>query len=387
MLLLQLMRGVNSKNIPLKILFVSNSCWSIYNFRLDVIEHFIKLGYEVHIAASRDDFSIKLINIGCKLHDIQFNNRRLNPFADLKLFFLLKKIYKKINPVIIFHYVIKPNIYGSIAASQLKIPSVSIITGLGYAFAANNWLARVVTALYRYALKKVKFVWLLNEEDRIQFIHKKIVDSSKTFVLQSEGINTEKFKPSTEKKKNQNFVFLMATRMLWSKGVGLFAESSEILLKKGYRFECRVIGFFEPNHPDSIALKQLEEWKTKNVFSFLGFTENVIPFFTAADCFILPSFYQEGVPRSLLEACAMQVPAITTNNSGCKEVIKDNENGFICKTNNVEELSAKMEKMLLMSSEDLKIMGIKGRELVCKNFDVNLIIQQYEKVIQAVQIK
>ena len=309
MLLLQEMNDADIKR-SLKILFVSNSCWSIYNFRLDVIEYFISIGHEVHVAASRDDFAIKLLNTGCKVHNIQFNNRRLNPLNDISLLFKLKHLYKHIKPDLIFHYVIKPNIYGSIAASQLKIPSVAVITGLGYAFATHNWLSTLVIKLYRYALKKVMCVWMLNEEDRRTFIQKKIINIDKTYVLHSEGINTEKFKSISVKHNDKPFTFLMATRMLWSKGVGLFAEASKILKQKNYVFKCNVIGFFEPNHPDSISLDQLEEWKNQKIFSYLGFSENVIPFYESADCFVLPTYYHEGVPRSLLEACAMQVPAL-----------------------------------------------------------------------------
>jgi glycosyltransferase involved in cell wall biosynthesis len=371
-------------NQSLKILFVSNSCWSIYNFRLDVIEYFISIGYEVHIAASRDDFAIKLLNAGCKVHNIQFNNRRLNPLKDIALLFKLKHLYQQIKPGLIFHYVIKPNIYGSIAASQLKIPSVAVITGLGYAFATHNWLSSLVVKLYRYALKKVMLVWMLNDEDRQIFMQNKIVSLNKTDVLQSEGINTEKFKLSSVRTSGKPFVFLMATRMLWSKGVGLFAEASKILKQKGYTFECKVIGFFEPNHPDSISLDQLEEWKSKKIFSYLGFSEDVIPFYTIADCFVLPTYYNEGVPRSLLEACAMQVPAITTNSNGCKEVIKDDINGFICNKNDAEDLAFKMEKMLCLSSLQLQEMGCRGREIVLHKFDVKFTIEKYSRAVKTV---
>ena len=374
------MYDVVKSSRSLKILFVSNSCWSIYNFRLDVIEHFISTGYEVHIAASRDDFAIKLLNAGCKVHNIQFNNRRLNPLNDITLLFKLKHLYRRVKPDLIFHYVIKPNIYGSIAASQLKIPSVAVITGLGYAFATHNWLSALVIKLYRYALKKVMIVWMLNEEDRQLFIQKKIVSIDKTNVLQSEGINIEKFQLSSAIKNNNPFVFLMATRMLWSKGVGVFAEASEILKNKGCRFECKVIGFFEPNHPDSISLDQLEQWKNKKIFSYLGFSEDVIPFFAMADCFVLPTYYNEGVPRSLLEACAMQVPVITTDNGGCTEVIKDNINGFICYKNDATDLAIKMEKMLSLSTEELTEMGYKGRQIVSDRFDVKFIISRYKQI-------
>ncbi len=374
---------MNDTNMhPQKILLVSNSCWSMYNFRIEVIEHFLKLGYEVHIAASRDDFAIKLLNTGCKVHNIRFNNRRLNPLADINLFFQLKHLYKQIRPALIFHYVIKPNIYGSIAASQLNIPSIAVVTGLGYSFASNNWLSSLVIKLYRFALKHVRYVVMLNEEDKRLFIDKRILTENKIKLLQSEGINLERFKPAAQTEPNSNFIFLMATRMLWSKGVGIFAEAAELLKNKGLSFECKVIGFFEPNHPDSIPIEQLENWRNKNIFSYLGFTENVVPFFNQANCFVLPTYYHEGVPRSLLEACAMQVPVITSNNIGCKEVVKDGYNGFICEINNAAALSEKMELMLQMKNNQLTEMGINGRKLVFERFNINLITAEYNKFLQ-----
>jgi glycosyltransferase involved in cell wall biosynthesis len=370
-----------------KLLFVSNSCWSIYNFRLEVIEYLIKAGYEIHIAATRDDFAILLVNIGCKLHDIKFNNRRLNPVEDIQLFYALKALYKKIRPALIFHYVIKPNVYGSLAASQLKIPSVAVITGLGYAFARHNWLSSFVIKLYKFALRNTYSVWMLNQNDKELFQKKNIADLKKIMVLHGEGINTQKFKPALKKKTDHVFTFLMATRMLWSKGVGLFAEASEILHRKGLIFECQVIGFFEPDHPDSISLEQFEEWKNKKIFNCFGFSENVIPFFENADCFVLPSYYQEGIPRSLLEAGAMQIPAITSDNEGCTAVIKDGINGFICEKNSAEDLAIKMEKMLHTKPDTLQKMGQSGRELILQEFDVKFVIEKYVNLINQLNLK
>jgi glycosyltransferase involved in cell wall biosynthesis len=369
-----------------KLLFVSNSCWSLYNFRRDIIEYFSKAGYEIHVAASKDDFAMLLVNIGCKVHDIQFNNRRLNPIEDLQLFYTLKSIYKNVRPDLIFHYVVKPNIYGSIAASQLKIPSVAVITGLGYAFAKKNWLSRLITILYKISLRHVYKVWMLNAADKDIFLRNNIVDSNKITVLQSEGINTEKFRPALKKATNEIFIFLMATRMLWSKGVGFFAEASEMLQQKGLIFECRLIGFFEPGHPDSIPVDQLEVWKNKKIFTVLGFSENVIPYFENADCFVLPSYYQEGVPRSLLEAGAMQVPSITTNNEGCKEVIRDGLNGFICEMKDAKDLADKMEKMIRMDNNVLKKMGCQARELVVQKFDVKFVLEKYISLLSELKL-
>jgi len=197
----------------------------------------------------------------------------------------------------------------------------------------------------------------------------------------------DKLQKNIFKNKNETFVFLMATRMLWSKGIGLFAEASKILKCRNYNCECKVIGFFEPNHPDSISLEQLEEWKNKNIFSYLGFSDDVKPFFIEADCFVLPTYYQEGVPRSLLEACAMQVPVITTDNAGCREIIKNKVNGLICEMNNAEDLAEKMEEMIHMNPIDLKAMGMRSRDLVRQRFDVKFTIDQYVEMINKVLIK
>ncbi len=380
------MRHTLKPNQNLKIFFVCLNYWDLYNFRLDVLKHFINLGYEVHTVALKDEFAEKISGIGCKVHFIKFNNRGLNPFADIKLLISLKKLYKQTKPDLIFHYTIKLNIYGSLASSQLKILSVAVITGLGYAFSSHNWLSVLAIKLYRYALKNVQHVWILNEADKNILVQKKIVAPEKINLLHSEGINGERFKRTAEKIKTDDFIFLMATRILWSKGVGVFAEASKILQHKGYKFKCLVIGLIEQNHPDTIPLKKLTEWQNQNLISYAGFFEDVVPFLASADCFVLPSYYNEGVPRSLLEACAMQLPVITTNNNGCKEVVVDNFNGFICEKKNAEDLALKMERILLSSTERLKEIGKNGKKLVEEKFNVKQILKQYEDLIKSFKL-
>ena len=223
----------------------------------------------------------------------------------------------------------------------------------------RGWLKK----LYRYALKKVNDVFVLNEEDRALFIKNHIVPADKIKLLQSEGININRFKPSKKKHMENPFTFLMATRLIWSKGVGIFAGASEILKKKGYRFECNVAGFFEADHPDTISKNSFVEWQQKHLLQYVGFHDNMIPLFEKAQCFVLPTYYHEGVPRSLLEACAMEVPCITTDNSGCKEVIKDGYNGLICSSNNANDLALKMEQVLTMNEDALVEIGRKRQKI------------------------
>jgi len=373
---------------PLKkpaVAFVSNSCWSIYNFRLEVIRHFIASGYEIHIIAGPDDFAVKLMDAGCKVHSAEFNNRDKNPFANIRLYWRLRRLYASIEPNLIFHYVIKPNIYGSLAAVSLGIPSVAVVTGLGYAFSEENWLFRLVCRLYRFALKKVNEVWFLNAEDAAFFEERKIVPQHKVHILHSEGIDTDRFKPADmipdADAAGKPFVFLMLTRMLWSKGVGVFADAASILKERGFNFECRVMGFFEPHHPDTISLDDFQRWKDNNTFTYEGFAQDVLPHLQETDCFVLPSFYKEGVPRSLLEACAVQVPVITTDQTGCREVVVHGVNGLLCEANNATDLAAKMEQMMRLDGDERKKMGVAGRAIAADKFDIHLVIAAYKKAV------
>src|SRR5215467_1302466 len=162
-----------------KVALVSNSAWSVYNFRLDVIRY-LKSRYRVLVIAPDDEYSKLLEQEGCIYFNIDFNNRSENPLKDFGLYQKLKQIYLEQQPDFIFHYVIKPNIYGSLAAAACSIDSVAVITGLGYSFAKRNWLYRIVQLLYRRALRKTKEVWFLNNDDAAAFISKKIVDIKKT---------------------------------------------------------------------------------------------------------------------------------------------------------------------------------------------------------------
>ncbi|MBS1917122.1 MAG: glycosyltransferase family 4 protein [Bacteroidetes bacterium] len=361
------------------IAFVSNSAWSLYNFRMDVIRCLLRARYRILVIAPNDEYSKLLINEGCYYVPLDFNNRSENPLQDYKLFRQLKKIYKEHKPDFIFHYVIKPNIYGSLAAASLSIKSIAVITGLGYSFAKNNWLYRIVRLLYKRALKKTEFVWFLNNEDAKMFINEKIVPIEKMKVLPGEGVNTEYFSLNAcnAGRKDAGFTFLMSTRLLKSKGISIYADAARILKRKGYNANFQLIGFFEKHHPDSVTENELKKWESEGLIKYSGFAKDVRPFLVQADCFVFPSSYNEGVPKCLMEAASMELPVITSFNRGCKEVVLNNSNGFICNINDPFDLADKMERMINLSIEERSKMGKNGRALVMKKFNVTKIIEEY----------
>ena len=372
----------------LRIGFVSNSAWSVYNFRLDVIRHLLQQGHEIIVMAADDEYSQLLRDCGCRFISINFNNRTENPFSDYFFFRQLKKIYKEYKPDILFHYVIKPNIYGSLAAASCNIPSVAVITGLGYAFAKHNFLYWIIKRLYKISLRKSKEVWFLNNNDAKVFLKAKVVNIEKIKILPGEGINTDFFSKdfNGQKTENRRFRFLMSTRLLKSKGVGIYADAARILKKKYDNIDFELIGFFEKHHPDSVSPEDLKKWEKQGLIHYGGFAKDVRPFLLNTDCFVFPSFYNEGVPRCLMEAASMELPVITSLNTGCKEVVINNTTGYFCNMNDPFDLADKMEKIISLFVEERATMGRNGRSLVTDKFNIQKVINEYEQTLQKIDI-
>ena len=366
----------------LKIGIVSNSAWSVYNFRSDVIKHLVQnLSVEVLVFAPDDEFSVNLKDIGCVFIPVNFNNRTENPFSDFGLFLSFNRLYKLHKPDILFHYVIKPNIYGTLAARFQNIPSIAVVTGLGYSFARKNWLNFLIKQLYKFALKRAKEVWFLNNEDATYFIKNRIVKIQKVKVISGEGVNTSYFVKEANH-TNERFTFMMSTRLLKSKGVGVYADAAMILKKKNYNFECGLIGFFESHHPDSITKEEISVWEKQGLIKYIGFLKDVRPVLDKADCFVFPSYYSEGIPRCLMEAASMELPIVTCNNRGCKEVVIDKKSGLLCNINDPFDLAEKMEEMMLLSKQQRDKMGEEGRKLVDKKFNIQNIIKEYDSSLK-----
>ena len=370
-----------------KIALVANSAWSVYNFRMDLIRHLL-VRFQVLIIAPTDDFAQELVKAGCTYLDIRFNNRSENPLQDYALYKSLKRIYKAEKPDIIFHYVIKPNIYGSMAAARIGIRSVAVITGLGYTFDRHGWLNRLVSLLYRKSLKKASEVWFLNQEDAATFVERNLVNEEKIKILPGEGINTTFFFPQSNKPvaRSKAFQFLMSTRLLRSKGVGVYVEAARILKNKYRDIRFELIGFFEKHHPDSISESELRHWQKKDIIHYSGFARDVRPFLRQADCFVFPSFYHEGIPRCLLEAAAMEIPIITSLNTGCKEVVQEGVNGFLVQPNHVAGLVTRMEEMMALPSLRRMELGKNGRALVTAKFGMERILAEYDQTLESLTL-
>lgn len=366
-----------------KIVFVANSSWSIIKFRLGIIKTLVEQNYQVYVIAPSDEYSGEIISLGCEYIDIKIDNKGSSPIKDIKTTYNLYKTYKRIQPNLIFHYTIKPIIYGSFAAKIGKVKSIAVITGLGYTFINNNLTTKIAKFLYKFSLKFATKVWFINYDDKELFITQKLVQNSKVDILPSEGINTNIFTPIHKEKIDDTFRFLLIARMLWDKGVGEYIAAAETIYKNYQNVEFGLLGFLDVANPQAISKEQMDIWIRNKYIKFYGSSSDVREFIKNADCIVLPS-YREGISMTLMESASMEKPLIATNVPGCKDIVDDKENGFLCEVKNPQDLVDKMEKMLNLSQKDREKMGKKGREKMIREFDESIVINKYLQTIKEI---
>lgn len=364
----------------MKIVFSSNISWSIYNFRTPLLKALQNDGHDIYTVANRDEYAEKLVKEGFHFEAIDLNNNSKNPIEDLKTIFSYYKIYKKIKPDVICQNAIKPNIYGTIAAGFLGIPTVNNISGLGTLFIKESFSTLIAKFLYKFSQKRANIIFFQNNDDLSLFTNNGLVDSQKCMVIPGSGVNTDKFKMTSRSLDNKIFSFLFVGRLINDKGIREYIEAISILKSKKYVIKAKILGPLYQSNSTAITIDELDKWIKSGVIEYLGETNDVYEEMIKIDCLVLPS-YREGLSKVLIEASSVGVPIVTTNVPGCKDVVLDNETGFLCEVKNATDLALKMEKMLNLKKEHLIEMGIKARERAITVFDEKIIINHYKEAI------
>jgi glycosyltransferase involved in cell wall biosynthesis len=361
-----------------RIVFVANTSWSIYKFRLFVIGKLVEKGFKVYVLAPRDPYTERFENMpGLAYIPLDhFNARSISPIGDLRLYKELLHHYRTLRPNLIFHYTIKANIFGSLAAAAAGIPAISVITGLGFAFSGKGWLQFIARILYRSALKKTKEIWFLNPDDRQVFITRRLVPAEKTFLLPGEGVDTTAFFPAPYQTEKKEVTFLLIARVIIHKGIREFAEAARQLQRKGLTAKCQLLGVFDEQNPVAIPRHEVTEWERENILTYLGQTDDVPPIIDQADCIVLPS-YREGLPLSLLEGASMAKALIAADTPGCRAVIDDGINGYLCRAKDGADLARKMSDYYHLPAAAKRQMGLAGREKVLRDFTRERILGIY----------
>ena len=380
----------------MKIVISINTAWNVVNFRSNLIRAMIFSGHEVFALCPSDEHVPALRALGCAFIPLPVDNQGLNPFNDIALFFRYIKVFLMLSPDVYLGYTIKPNVYGSLAAKFLGIPYINNVAGLGTAFINESWVTKLVQFLYRFSLTSSSCVFFQNSDDRDLFIQRRIVSSNYSVgspllqLLPGSGVDLKYFQPrfksaplTRQSSKEQNFMFLFIGRVLRDKGVVEFVDAARIVRSTNPRVRFCILGFIEAKNRTVIKRKEVDAWVLEGVIDVLGEANDVRESIAQSDCVVLPS-YREGTPRSLLEAAAMAKPVIATDVAGCREVVDDEINGFLCEPYSPVDLADKMNKMIDLSPDKRELMGILGRLKIERELDEQIVIEKYLEVIDRI---
>ncbi len=358
-----------------KIIISVNTAWNLFNFRAGLIKALAAAGYEVVVVAPADEYVPRLESLGCRFVPLPMDNKGTHPGRDLLLIWRFFLLLRDERPDVYLGYTVKPNVYGSLAAHALGIPVINNIAGLGAVFIRDGWLTRLVQSLYRLALARSSKVFFQNDEDRALFVSGGLVNAAVTERLPGSGISLDQFTPVPLLNKTP-IRFLLIARMLWDKGVGEFVEAARLLKQAGVQAEFCLLGFLDVQNPAAISRAQMEAWTSEGLVRYLGVSDNVREEIALGDCVVLPS-YREGTPRTLLEAAAMGRPIVTTDAVGCREVVDDGVNGYLCRPKDAAALAEKMKLIAGLLPEERTAMGLRGRAKVEREFDEQIVIGKY----------
>lgn len=363
----------------MKILILANFGMGLYNFRKELLEELINKHYEVYISLPKDEYVPELESLGCKFIDTPVSRRGTNPLTDFKLLINYKRIIKNIKPDVVLTYTIKPNVYGGLACRSAKVPCIANITGLGTAVENGGLLQKITLTLYKISLKKAKCVFFQNRENEEFLINKKIINGNHE-ILPGSGVNLKQY-AVLDYPADDSINFLFISRIMKEKGIDQYLDAATYIKKKYPNTVFHIVGFCESEYEN-----KLKEMQNRGIIKYHGKQSDVREFHKISHCTIHPTYYPEGMSNVLLESAACGRPVITTNRSGCREIVDDGINGYVVEQQNTQDLINVIEKFLKLSFRDKRQMGLFGRIKAEKEFDRKIVVKTYLEEIESNEV-
>lgn len=366
----------------MKIIFFANTEWYLFNFRLALAKHLREHGADVVMLSPSGPYGKRLEAEGFRWIAVPMTRRSLNPLREAWFLWQLIRIYQRERPDIAHHFTIKCVVYGGLAARLVGVPGiVGAVAGMGFVFASQKALARILRPLVRVLMRiavggKNCRIILQNPDDRDALISSAIASPNHTKLIPGSGVNTTRFAPSfLDKESIRTRKVLLAARLLWDKGIAEYVAAARQLNRDGLKAEFLLAGEPDAGNPNSVQAEQVDAWSQERIITPLGHVDEMADLLSEIDVMVLPSFYREGVPRSLIEAAAAGLPIITTDTPGCREVVDDGVNGFLVPVGDNNALVDALRRVL----EDPALaarMGAAGRVKALAEFDERLVFDR-----------
>jgi glycosyltransferase involved in cell wall biosynthesis len=383
-----------------KIILLANTDWYLYNFRRGLAMKLREEGFEVILLSPDGTYGPKLREMGFRWHTIPMERRSLNPWRELSLVLWLARFFRRERPSVVHGFTIKGAVYGSYAARLANVPiRVNAVDGMGYVFTSEELRARILRPLVRHVMRSAfngrrTAIILQNSDDIALFKRAGIADDKVIRLIKGAGVNCMRYLPrlnhATESAESGTPLrILLAARLIWDKGIAEYVEASRIL-----QGERRAIKFFLAGSPDegnpaSVQKQLIEGWMREGLIEWLGHVSDMPELLKSIDVVVLPSYYREGLPTTLIEGAACALPLITTDAPGCREVVsRSGDDGILIPAHDSRALADAIR--LLDDDRALgRRLGLEARKKALSEFDETIVLSKtmavYRELGAAVQ--
>ncbi len=368
-----------------RILYLIPNDWYFWTHRLRLARAARAAGYAVTVATLPGEYVERIQAEGFDFEPLRLQRLSATPLTEWRTIANIVALHRRWQPQLVHQVTLRVILYGSIAARLTRVPTVNAVTGLGYLFTSNQWQARVLrralTFAYRLCLanRNARTIFQ-NEDDRSFFVQRKILPESRTALIAGAGVDTTLFTPKPEPVGTP--VILLTARMLRDKGVVELVEASRLLKQRGQQLRVLLAGMLDPGNPTAITEAEVRGWEKEGLVEWVGHRSDIPELLAQSHIVCLPS-YREGLPLSLIEAAASGRPIVTTDVTGCREIVRDGWNGLLVPPKDPVALADALQKLLLAPALRRE-MGANGRALVLEKFTQELVIRQTLEVYKAV---
>lgn len=363
-----------------KILIIANDFTTIYHFRVELIQRLITEGFAVILSLPPDERNKVFLEMSCIVEESNLERFGKNPIQELSMIRDYVKLIRKNNPDLVLTFTMKPNMYGGLACQICRIPYISNVTGLGIAFQIETLLKKLLMFLQKLAFKKASCIFFQNSTNKKFFEKTKIV-ASQSKLLPGSGVNLELHQYEDYPSDNLTIKFITISRARKDKGFDELFDAIQLISKQKKNAEFHIVGWIEEEHYQKRIEQMVREYPV--IYHGSCSPNKVHQLLAQSHCLIHPS-HHEGMSNVILEASATGRPCIVSDIPGCQEAIEHNKTGFLVQVKNTESLQQAIQNFLTLSPEKMKEMGKFARAKMEREYDRQLVINEYMKQINMV---
>lgn len=373
-----------------KVILLANTDWYLFNFRLSLAYMLRDRGFDVILLSPNGSYGPKLRDLGFCWEVMPMERRSLNPWREFGLVLWLARFFRRERPLLVHGFTIKGAVYGSLAARLAGVPiRVNAIDGMGYVFTSDQLRARMLRPVVRHVMRSAfhgerSAVILQNSDDVALFKHSRLAADRSLRLIKGAGVNLTRYLPHGPhvSQPRAPLRVVLAARLIWEKGIGEFVEASRMLRSEGRSVTFLLAGSPDEGNPAAIRRSQIEKWVCDGLLVWLGHVSDMPALLSDVDVVVLPSYYREGLPTTLIEGAACALPLITTDAPGCREVVTRNgEDGILIPARDAKALADAIR--ILDDDRALGVkLGLAARKRALEEFDESIVLGEMFAVYQ-----